>query len=57
LKNVIRGGATDLELLNVINLAGMNFSLICVVRNKKEKHAGMFDLAKMKNRPMVLIGG
>lgn len=57
MKNVIRGGATDLELLNVINLAGMNFSLICVVRNKKEKHAGMFDLAKMKNRPMVLIGG
>ncbi len=54
---MIRGGATDRELLDIINLAGMNLHLICVVRNKKEKHAGMFDLAKMKNRPMVLIGG
>jgi molybdenum cofactor biosynthesis enzyme MoaA len=56
LKEVIRKGATDQELLGVINMAGMD-SFLPIVRNKKEKHAGMFDLAKMKNRPMVLIGG
>lgn len=27
------------------------------VKRKKAKHAGMFNLAKMKNRPMILIGG
>ena len=42
----------------MINMAGNFFSCFKgKVRNKKEKHAGMFDLAKMKNRPMVLIGG
>lgn len=27
------------------------------VKRKKAKHAGMFELARMKNRPMILIGG
>lgn len=36
------------ELLEVIGMA---------VRRKKEKHAGMGQLEKMKNRPMILIGG
>jgi cyclic pyranopterin phosphate synthase len=36
------------ELLNVIGLA---------VKRKKAKHAGIGELEKMKNRPMILIGG
>ena len=36
------------ELLEVIGMA---------VKRKKEKHAGMGELEKMKNRPMILIGG
>ena len=27
------------------------------VKRKKAKHAGMFNIAQMKNRPMILIGG
>ena len=38
----------DRELLKIIGLA---------VKRKKEKHAGMGQLEKMKNRPMILIGG
>jgi len=46
-------GASDLseresQLLEVIGMA---------VKRKKEKHAGMGELEKMKNRPMILIGG
>lgn len=36
------------ELLNVIGMA---------VKRKKAKHAGIGQLEKMKNRPMILIGG
>ncbi|KAL1914658.1 uncharacterized protein VTP21DRAFT_8069 [Calcarisporiella thermophila] len=39
---------SDEELLSVIGTA---------VKNKKRQHAGMFTLANMKNRPMILIGG
>jgi hypothetical protein len=27
------------------------------VKRKKKQHAGMFEIAKMKNRPMITIGG
>jgi cyclic pyranopterin phosphate synthase len=27
------------------------------VKRKKARHAGMLNLANMKNRPMILIGG
>ncbi|KAJ1985279.1 hypothetical protein H4R34_000099 [Dimargaris verticillata] len=36
------------ELLQVIQAA---------IDKKKQRHAGMFEIAKMRNRPMVLIGG
>uniref|UniRef100_A0A2P2I4E6 Molybdenum cofactor biosynthesis protein 1 n=1 Tax=Hirondellea gigas TaxID=1518452 RepID=A0A2P2I4E6_9CRUS len=48
LRDAMRSGATDEELLNVIGAA---------VGSKKKQHAGMEALAKMKNRPMILIGG
>lgn len=48
LRDEIRKGATDAELLENINSA---------IFKKKAKHAGMFDIAKSKNRPMILIGG
>lgn len=38
----------EIRLLNVIGAA---------VKRKKEKHAGMDELEKMTNRPMILIGG
>jgi len=48
LTNAIRSGATDEELLDIISVA---------VGNKKKQHAGMFNIAKTKNRPMILVGG
>lgn len=41
-------GEREQELLNVIGMA---------VKRKKAKHAGIGELEKMKNRPMILIGG
>jgi len=48
LRNMIRQGKTDEELLEIIGAA---------VKKKKKQHAGMFELASKKNRPMILIGG
>jgi cyclic pyranopterin phosphate synthase len=48
LRNLIRKGKQDDELIEVINKA---------VKKKKKQHAGMFELASRKNRPMILIGG
>ncbi|KAG7159620.1 Molybdenum cofactor biosynthesis protein 1-like [Homarus americanus] len=48
LRDVMRDGCTDEELLDVIGVA---------VGRKKRQHAGMQNLAKLKNRPMILIGG
>lgn len=48
LRDAIREGATDDELLAVISAA---------VNRKKAAHAGMNILYRMKNRPMVKIGG
>lgn len=48
LRDAIRGGATDADLTGIIRAA---------VTRKKAAHAGMFALAEMPNRPMILIGG
>uniref|UniRef100_A0A914WCQ5 Molybdenum cofactor biosynthesis protein 1 n=1 Tax=Plectus sambesii TaxID=2011161 RepID=A0A914WCQ5_9BILA len=47
LRDQMRAGATDEELSEVIGQA---------VLRKKKQHAGMENLAKMPNRPMILIG-
>ncbi|KAJ3015434.1 UNVERIFIED_CONTAM: Molybdenum cofactor synthesis protein 1 [Siphonaria sp. JEL0065] len=49
LRDVLRSGSNvpDEEVIRVIEEA---------VRRKKKQHAGMENLAKMENRPMVLIG-
>ncbi|KAK9533278.1 hypothetical protein VZT92_008406 [Zoarces viviparus] len=47
LRDVLRSGASDEELLQIIGAA---------VGSKKKQHAGMFSISKMKNRPMIHIG-
>lgn len=48
LRDPLRRGADDVELREIIGAA---------VKRKKASHAGMFDLAKTANRPMIHIGG
>ncbi|KAL5976099.1 GTP 3',8-cyclase, mitochondrial [Asimina triloba] len=48
LRDPIRSGIDDFELKEIIGAA---------VKRKKAAHAGMFDLAKTANRPMIHIGG
>ncbi|XP_029316903.1 molybdenum cofactor biosynthesis protein 1 isoform X3 [Cottoperca gobio] len=48
LRDILRSGASDEELLQIIGAA---------VGRKKKQHAGMFNISQMKNRPMILIGG
>lgn len=48
LRNAMREGATDDELMAVISAA---------VNRKKAAHAGMFELSATKNRAMIKIGG
>ena len=48
LRDAMRNGMTDDEILQIINGA---------VSDKKEKHGGMINIQKMKNRPMITIGG
>ncbi|KAI8620150.1 hypothetical protein BC830DRAFT_1059622 [Chytriomyces sp. MP71] len=48
LRDVLRDGGGDTEVIEVIRAA---------VMKKKEKHAGMENLARLKNRPMITIGG
>ncbi|CAG0879539.1 unnamed protein product [Cyprideis torosa] len=48
LLDLLREECSDEELKGVISAA---------VKRKKKQHAGMLNLAKMKNRPMILIGG
>lgn len=40
----------------IVGIIG-NFTLVLQVRRKKASHAGMFDIAKTANRPMIHIGG
>uniref|UniRef100_A0A3Q3GF87 Molybdenum cofactor biosynthesis protein 1 n=1 Tax=Labrus bergylta TaxID=56723 RepID=A0A3Q3GF87_9LABR len=48
LRDFLRSGSSEEELLQIIGAA---------VGRKKKQHAGMFNISKMKNRPMILIGG
>ena len=48
LRDALRAGLSDNDILEIINDA---------VSHKKKKHGGMFDIQKMKNRPMITIGG
>lgn len=48
LRDAMRQGIHDDELKNLIEAA---------VKRKKPRHAGVTNLASMKNRPMILIGG
>ncbi|KAG6469630.1 hypothetical protein ZIOFF_070560 [Zingiber officinale] len=48
LRDPLRAGVDDLVLKEIIGAA---------VKRKKAAHAGMFDLAKTANRPMIHIGG
>merc|ERR1719296_197682 len=47
LRNILRSGASNEQLQEVIGEA---------VSRKKAKHAGMLELSKIKNRPMITIG-
>ena len=48
LRDALRSGFSDDEIKQIISLA---------VNRKKASHAGMYNIANMKNRPMILIGG
>ncbi|CAK9144782.1 unnamed protein product [Ilex paraguariensis] len=48
LRDPLRHGVNDDELKEIIGAA---------VKRKKAAHAGMFDIAKTPNRPMIHIGG
>jgi GTP 3',8-cyclase / cyclic pyranopterin monophosphate synthase len=48
LRDMMRAGADDDTLEEIISAA---------VKRKKKAHAGMDALAKLPNRPMILIGG
>ncbi|PKA67082.1 Cyclic pyranopterin monophosphate synthase, mitochondrial [Apostasia shenzhenica] len=48
LRDSLRAGVDDLGLKEIIGSA---------IKKKKAAHAGMFDLAKTANRPMIHIGG
>jgi len=48
LRDMMRQGATDHELAEVIHLA---------LSKKKASHDGMYEIAQSDNRPMILIGG
>ena len=48
LRDALRSGVSEAQLLDIIQAA---------VGRKKKQHAGMLNLASMKNRPMIKIGG
>lgn len=48
LRDALRAKTSDEEMLEIIGAA---------VKRKKKQHAGMFNIVKQKNRPMILIGG
>ncbi|CAH2109281.1 unnamed protein product [Euphydryas editha] len=48
LRDAVRGGASDGDLAALVRAA---------LRRKLPQHAGMQNLARSKNRPMILIGG
>lgn len=55
-------GATEVSLRDMLRQQNQNDDHLlqaigAAVRKKKRQHAGMFELASRKNRPMILIGG
>ena len=48
MRDLMRSGMSDDEIVGAIS---------GVVKRKKYSHDGMEQIAKQKNRPMVLIGG
>ena len=48
LRDAMREGASDADLRAIIGAA---------VQRKRAAHAGMFELARTKNRAMIRIGG
>jgi cyclic pyranopterin phosphate synthase len=48
LRDILRENRSQHELVDIIEQA---------VKRKKKQHAGMDNLSKMPNRPMILIGG
>ncbi len=48
LRDALRQGATDETLLEIVSAA---------VGRKHARHAGMYNLARLRNRPMITIGG
>lgn len=48
LRDAMRQGASDDELLTLISAA---------IGRKHARHAGMYNLARLRNRPMITIGG
>ena len=48
LRDALRSGIPREELLAIVQAA---------VGRKHKQHAGMLNLAQMKNRPMIKIGG
>lgn len=48
LRDAMRSGASDEALAEIIQAA---------VQRKKAAHAGMYNIARSENRPMILIGG
>lgn len=55
-------GATEISLRDMLRQQDPQDDQLlqaigATVRKKKKQHAGMFELASRKNRPMILIGG
>lgn len=48
LRDALRAGATDAELMSLVEGA---------IHRKKASHAGMYEISKTVDRPMILIGG
>ena len=54
-------GSTEVNLLEKMRNEGDESDLASVisaaVKRKKARHAGQYNIANTKNRPMILIGG
>lgn len=51
-------GRQEVSLRDVLRRNGDVMGVVgAAVKGKKERHDGMFELSKSKNRPMILIGG
>ena len=57
-------GNTEVNLLEAMRSgkeeegdSGLVSVISAAVKRKKARHAGQYNIANMKNRPMILIGG